>query len=102
MYSSPPVHGARIVSMVLSDPNLRSQWTQECKTMADRIRDMRSALHTALVARGSARDWSHITSQIGMFAFTGLTKEQVLALKERFHIYCTLDGRISVRGTRVS
>lgn len=64
--------------------------------MADRIRDMRSALQTALVARDSTRDWSHITSQIGMFAFTGLTKEQVLAMRERFHIYCTLDGRISV------
>lgn len=36
MYSSPPIHGARIVAEVLSDPHLKAQWLQECKGMADR------------------------------------------------------------------
>lgn len=98
MYSSPPVHGARVVAEVLSDPELRTQWTEECKQMAERIHDMRSALKDALVKHGSKKDWSHITSQIGMFAFTGLSKDQVLAMRDKYHIYCTLDGRISVAG----
>jgi aspartate aminotransferase len=26
MYSNPPIHGARIVTEILSDPTLKSQW----------------------------------------------------------------------------
>jgi aspartate aminotransferase len=36
MYSNPPIHGARIVAEVLSDPQLKAQWLNECKAMADR------------------------------------------------------------------
>ena len=97
-YSSPPVHGARVVAKVLSDPTLRAQWATECKAMADRIKDMRSSLKGALIDCGSTKNWDHITSQIGMFAFTGLSKDQVLNMRNEFHVYCTLDGRISVAG----
>jgi len=44
------------------------------------------------------RSWSHITRQIGMFAYSGLTKEDCEALRDKHHIYCTLDGRISMAG----
>ena len=98
MYSSPPVHGAKIVAEVLSDPDLRATWTAECKAMADRIGAMRTALRAKLTEAGSTRDWSHITDQIGMFAYTGLTSDQVLAMRAQFHVYCTEDGRISVAG----
>ncbi|KAJ8604164.1 hypothetical protein CTAYLR_008577 [Chrysophaeum taylorii] len=98
MYSNPPVHGARVVATVLADPNLKARWADECKQMADRIQGMRLALKSSLEDLGSTKDWSHITAQIGMFAFTGLTQDQVLTLRQRFHIYCTLDGRISVAG----
>ena len=98
MYSSPPVHGAKIVAEVLSDPDLRATWTTECKAMADRIGGMRTALRAKLTEAGSTRDWSHITDQIGMFAYTGLTSDQVLAIRAQFHVYCTEDGRISVAG----
>jgi hypothetical protein len=36
MYSNPPIHGARIVAEILSDPVLSKLWGQECKQMADR------------------------------------------------------------------
>lgn len=98
MYSNPPVYGARIVQEILSDPELRSKWTEECKSMADRIKSMRSALRTALEGLGSKRDWKHITSQIGMFCFTGMTVEQVMNIRNNHHIYCTEDGRISMAG----
>lgn len=39
--------------------------------MANRIGSMRKLLVEELKAAGSTHDWSHITSQIGMFAFTG-------------------------------
>lgn len=63
-----------------------------------RIRDMRTRLRDELEALGSKRNWSHITDQIGMFAFTGLNPEQVRRLTSDFHIFLTEDGRISVAG----
>jgi len=98
MYSNPPIHGARIVAAVLSDPALEAQWRGECKTMAERIISMRNALKTEVVAAGSRQNWDHITSQIGMFCFSGLTPPMVERLKDEFHIYITKDGRISMAG----
>jgi len=96
-YSSPPINGARIVTEVLGDPVLRQQWTGDCKHMAQRIASMRKALRQALEAHG-AQSWAHIESQVGMFAFSGLSQEQVLRLRQDFHVYMTLDGRISMAG----
>lgn len=66
--------------------------------MADRINAMRFNLRSLLEQGEQDRSWDHITSQIGMFAYSGLTKDQVIALREKHHIYCTLDGRISMAG----
>ncbi len=80
MYSNPPIHGARIASVVLNDPALNKQWLGEVKGMADRIIKMRALLKENLEQLGSKRDWSHITSQIGMFAYTGLEPAQIETL----------------------
>ncbi|OAA56144.1 aspartate aminotransferase [Niveomyces insectorum RCEF 264] len=98
LYSNPPVHGARIAATVLGSPTLRAQWLTEVKGMADRIIAMRKLLRENLERLGSVHDWSHITSQIGMFAYTGLTPEQMDALAKEHSVYATRDGRISVAG----
>jgi aspartate aminotransferase len=59
---------------------------------------MRFALIKSLKAQGSEHDWSHITNQIGMFAYTGLNKAQVDDLISNSSIYMTADGRISLAG----
>jgi aspartate aminotransferase len=92
------VYGARLVQEILTDASLRQQWIGECKEMADRIMAMRTGLRDRLEKLGSARDWRHITDQIGMFCFTGLTLEEVLKIRSEYSIYCTDDGRISVAG----
>ena len=102
-YSNPPRHGARIVSTILSDARLTQDFIDQCKGMAVRIHDMRIALRTKLEEKGDDgnsghRNWQHITKQIGMFAYSGMTKDEVLLLKEKHHIYCTADGRISIAG----
>jgi len=66
--------------------------------MADRIILMRDLLVQNLKEVGSKRDWSHITNQIGMFCYSGLTAEQVDVLKDKWHIYMTKNGRISMAG----
>ena len=97
-YSNPPRHGARIVSTILKDDQLTEEFIEECKGMASRIDSMRTRLRGKLEELGSTRDWSHITKQIGMFAFSGMSKEEVEGLRDKHHIYCTLDGRISMAG----
>jgi len=97
-YSSPPIHGAKLVAEVLGDPALSAQYYQECASMATRIKEMRSLLAAALKKAGSTLDWSHVVSQIGMFAFTGLTPEEVDTLAAEHHIFCTRDGRFSMAG----
>lgn len=66
--------------------------------MADRIITMRALLKKELESLGSKHNWSHITSQIGMFAYTGLTPKQMDKLAKEHSVYATKDGRISVAG----
>lgn len=66
--------------------------------MADRIITMRTQLADNLKKLGSKHDWSHVTSQIGMFCYSGLTGEQVDTLARDYHIYMTRNGRISMAG----
>lgn len=70
IYSNPPLHGARIVSTILLNKDFYELWLKEVKIMADRIATMRKMLVNDLKNAGSNLDWSHITKQIGMFAFT--------------------------------
>jgi aspartate aminotransferase len=95
-YSNPPVHGAYLVSTVLGDEDLKAQWYGEVKGMADRIISMRTALRTELETL-SGDSWKHVTDQIGMFCFSGMTPEHVAALQGH-GIYMTSNGRISMAG----
>ncbi|KAL8380815.1 hypothetical protein RB595_005214 [Gaeumannomyces hyphopodioides] len=98
MYSNPPIHGARIAAEILNTPALHQQWLGEVKKMADRIITMRALLKENLEKLGSKHDWSHITSQIGMFAYTGLSPAEMETLAKEHSVYATKDGRISVAG----
>ncbi|KAJ8753449.1 hypothetical protein K2173_019848 [Erythroxylum novogranatense] len=98
MYSNPPVHGALIVSSILGDPDLKKLWLKEVKVMADRIIGMRTALRENLEKLGSPLSWKHVTDQIGMFCYSGMTPEQVDRLTNEYHIYMTRNGRISMAG----
>lgn len=97
--SNPPAYGARIASTVLNSPPLFSEWEQNLLTMSGRIKEMRSALRSYLEElNGKEGSWKHITEQIGMFSFTGLSEGQVGELRSRGHIYMTKNGRISMAG----
>ncbi|KAL8925643.1 MAG: hypothetical protein Q9172_002147 [Xanthocarpia lactea] len=97
--SNPPAYGARIASLVLNDPELFKEWEANLRTMSGRIIDMRKALRGKLEElNGKEGSWKHITEQIGMFSFTGLSEKQVLKIREDAHIYMTKNGRISMAG----
>ncbi|KAJ6172053.1 Aspartate aminotransferase cytoplasmic [Penicillium chermesinum] len=96
--SNPPAYGARIASRILNDPVLFAQWEEDLRTMSGRIQEMRRGLRERLEARGTPGTWDHITSQIGMFSFTGLNEAQVQTLRSKWHVYMTKNGRISMAG----
>jgi len=98
IYSNPPIHGARIVDIILGDKELTKMWHADLKLMSGRILQMRTGLKKALKDLGNEHNWDHLTNQIGMFAFTGLNKDQVNELREKHAIYMTMDGRISMCG----
>jgi aspartate aminotransferase, cytoplasmic len=96
--SNPPAYGSRIVAKVLNDPELFKEWQGDLKTMASRIQAMRTALRSKLEALGTPGTWKHITDQIGMFSFTGLSPRQCETLVNDYHIYLTATGRVSMAG----
>ncbi len=93
-YSSPPTHGAAVVAAVLSTPSLREVWERELSGMRERIRSMRTGLVARLKARGVTQDFEFVTRQRGMFSYSGLSKDQVDVLRERYGIYAISTGRI--------
>ena len=95
-YSNPPTHGGTVVAMVLNTPELRAQWEQELAEMRVRIKAMRQKLVDGLKAAGVKQDMSFITSQIGMFSYSGLSKEQMVRLRDEFGVYGTDTGRMCV------
>ncbi|KAK2626678.1 hypothetical protein QTJ16_003853 [Diplocarpon rosae] len=96
--SNPPAYGARIASLVLNDEALFKEWEDNLRTMAGRIITMRKELRAKFEALGTPGTWNHITDQIGMFSFTGLSEKQVLTLRDVAHVYMTKNGRISMAG----
>lgn len=97
-YSNPPLHGARIASKVMNDPKNFQEWKDELKMVSERIQKMRVALRDELVALKVPGTWDHITNQIGMFSYTGLSVKQCEILIDKWHIYLLKNGRISMAG----
>jgi len=95
-YSNPPIHGGTIVATVLNTPELRALWEKELGEMRVRIKDMRQKLVDGLKAAGVKTDMSFITTQIGMFSYSGLTKDQMVRLRNEFGVYGTDTGRMCV------
>jgi aromatic-amino-acid transaminase len=95
-YSNPPTHGATICANVLNTPELRALWEGELGEMRVRIKAMRQAFVEKLKAAGVQADMGFITTQIGMFSYSGLSKDQMVRLRSEFGVYGTDTGRMCV------
>jgi aromatic-amino-acid transaminase len=95
-YSSPPTHGGAVVAAVMGKPELRAMWEQELAEMRVRIKAMRQKLVDGLKAAGVRQDMSFITRQIGMFSYSGLSKDQMVRLRNEFSVFGTDTGRMCV------
>jgi aromatic-amino-acid transaminase len=92
-YSNPPVHGGKVVATVLATPELRKLWEEELAGMRVRIKATRDEFVKKLKEKG--HDFEFVREQVGMFSYSGLTKEQVGKLREQ-SIYAVDTGRICV------
>jgi aromatic-amino-acid transaminase len=95
-YSNPPTFGATVVATVLGTPALRAMWEEELAGMRQRIKLMREQLVQRLSAAGAAGDLSYITTQMGMFSYSGLSAAQMQRLRSEFGVYGVDSGRICV------
>lgn len=102
LYSMPPDHGAAIVDRVLHDSELRQLWVSELTEMRERINGLRTMFVDKLSARGTPMDFSFIAKERGMFSFLGLSKAQVIQLREEFHVYMVESSRVNIAGINSS
>lgn len=98
LYSSPPSHGGHLVDIILNDAELQQQWVAELYAMRDRIKAMRLKLKSVLESKLPAHNFDYLTTQNGMFSFTGLSSEQVARLKNDYAIYMLDTSRMCVSG----
>ncbi len=97
-YSTPPLHGGRIITTILSDENLKAEWSSEVESMCLRIREMRELFHEKMEKVGLGRVTTHIPHQNGFFGFCGLTTSEVMHLRQEYAIYMPEDGRLNLAG----
>jgi aromatic-amino-acid transaminase len=97
-YSSPPMMGGLLVATVLGNDDLRAQWTREVDEMRIRMDSVRKLLAEQIRAISNEVDVDFLTNQRGMFSYTGLTVQQVRAMRERDGVYLVESGRMCVAG----
>jgi aspartate aminotransferase len=95
-YSMPPAHGPAVIDIILHSDELTAQWVSELTVMRNRINGLRKIMSDKIAASRITRDFSFLQRQSGMFSFMGLTKEQVLRLRDEFAIYTVNSSRVNV------
>lgn len=96
VYSTPPNHGAAIVTTILTDPAIKKLWISELVESTQRINDMREQLAQHGCVGGI--DLVTMGHQKGMFALLPLSVAQVNTLKDDFSVYMAPSGRINLAG----
>lgn len=98
IYSSPPLHGARLIKTILKSPELRKDWVEDLDNMRMRIQEMRQTFVSGLLAKGINKDLSFMYNQAGLFSLCGLDQDQVHSLNKEYAIYMPNNGRINIAG----
>lgn len=96
-YSMPPDHGAALVSLILSNNQLRTQWLNELAEMRARINSVRKVFAESLMQK-TGNDYNHIMAQRGMFSMLDLPADTAARMKSEFHIFMAGSGRINIAG----
>ena len=97
-YSFPPDHGARLVTMILTDAALRADWQAELEEVRLNMLTLRTQLADELRRATNSDRYDFVAHHRGMFSRLGLSEAQVLELREKHGIYMVGDSRINIAG----
>jgi aromatic-amino-acid transaminase len=97
-YSFPPDHGARLVTMILTDEQLRADWASELEDVRLSMLNLREALADALRAETGSDRFAFLAQHRGMFSRLGCSPEKVELLRKEHGIYMVGDSRMNIAG----
>ncbi|MFV0386664.1 aromatic amino acid transaminase [Paracoccus sp. (in: a-proteobacteria)] len=97
-YSFPPDHGARIVSTILTDDALRTDWAAELEEVRNTMLGLRAQLAAELRDLTGSDRFDFVADHRGMFSRLGASAEQVAKLKTGSGIYMVSDSRLNIAG----
>ena len=100
-YSFPPDHGARLVTMVLTDEALRADWQSELEDVRKGMLAIRENLASELQQLTGSDRYGFIAQHRGMFSRLGLSSAMVETLRSENGIYMVGDSRINIAGLNV-
>ena len=97
-FSFPPDHGARLVTMVLSDAELKRSWMEELEEVRTSMLSLRTQLATELEKLSGSNRFGFLADHRGMFSRLGASPEQVNELRENHAVYMVGDSRLNIAG----
>lgn len=97
-FSFPPDHGARLVTMVLSDEELKISWMEELEAVRTSMLSLRTQLATELEKLSGSNRFGFLADHRGMFSRLGASLEQVNELRENHAVYMVGDSRLNIAG----
>ena len=98
LFSFPPDHGARLVTMILEDDALRADWKAELEEVRLNMLSLRQPLADELRRATNSDRFDFVADHRGMFSRLGLTEAQVETLRAKHGIYMVSDSRINIAG----
>jgi len=97
-FSFPPDHGARLVTMVLSDEELKRSWMEELEAVRTSMLSLRTQLATELEKLSGSNRFGFLADHRGMFSRLGASPEKVNELRENHAVYMVGDSRLNIAG----
>ena len=97
-YSFPPDHGARLVTMILNDDELRADWAKELEDVRLSMLGLRQSLADELQRLAGSDRFSFLAQHRGMFSRLGASPELVEKLRVEHGIYMIGDSRMNIAG----
>ena len=97
-FSFPPDHGARVVTMILGDCDLRAEWERELEEIRSGMLNLRRLLAEDLRRLSGSDRFGFLSAHRGMFSLLGAAPDQVMKMRAAAGIYMVGDGRINIAG----
>ncbi|PYF12118.1 aromatic amino acid aminotransferase [Rhodobacter viridis] len=97
-YSFSPDHGARLVTMVLTDPTLRAEWMTELEEVRKGMLGLREQLAAELRQLSNSDRFDFVARHRGMFSRLGASPEAVEKMRVDNAIYMVGDSRLNIAG----